>query len=366
MSKQLTDLFTDVPDPRMVNKCAHKLSDILLIALCTLICNGEDYEDMALFGQEHFDWLNSILDLPNGIPSHDTFNRVLQLVEPDLLSKVLEKDGQLLLDTLHDKQICLDGKKAKGVSPKSKGNKGFYILNAWVCESKICVGQKKVDDKSNEITAIPELLDSIEIASAVVSIDAIGCQKAIAKKILSKKGMYFLALKMNQKETYQRVTDAFRLHEPKLVDVTTDKGHGRQEERKCSIIHVDSLPPDERPHGWEGLQTLVRIQSTRTINGEVQQETRYYLSSERLTNPCYYNMVARGHWGVENELHWHLDVTFKEDACRARKANAPMNLNILRKIALQRINLKPDKLSKKKRRYKASMNKEYLEELLII
>lgn len=366
MAKELKELFSDIVDPRVVNRCDHKLQDILFIALCTLISNGEDFEDMVLFGNEHYDWLKTVLELPNGIPSHDTFNRVLQLIKPDTLSEVLEKDGRMLLDTLEDKQICLDGKKIKGVSPGRRGNKGYYILSAWVSETSLCVGQKKVNDKSNEITAIPELLDNIEVKDSVISIDAIGCQKSIATKIIGKEADYLLALKENQKESLRLVEEAFLFHQPELFDETKEKGHGRIETRKCSIIDINNLPEAEVPSGWENLNTLVKVEATRKIKNKEQKETRYYLSSEKITSPGYYNLMVRGHWSIENHLHWHLDVTFKEDGSRARSGNAPLNLNILRKVALQRINLMQDRLSKKKRRFKASMNIEYLKQVLKI
>ena len=242
----------------------------------------------------------------------------------------------------------------------------MYILTAWVSESSVCVAQKKVDDKSNEITAIPELLDNMNIKEAVVSIDAIGCQKLIASKIINKEGDYLLALKKNQKDSYQRVEDVFRFHAPKKFDLMKDKNHAREETRKCSILDINKLPKDEIPSKWNGLNTLVKIESTRKTKDKTQQNTRYYLSSEIIKNPSYYNMLVRGHWSIENKLHWHLDVTFKEDASRSRKGNAPENLNILRKIALQRVNLQKDKLSKKKRRFKAAMNTNYIKEILRI
>lgn len=359
-------LFAGVPDPRVEGRCDHKLQDILFIALSTLICNGEDFEDMVLFGTQHYDWLRTILELPNGIASHDTFNRVLQILDPDTLGKVLNKDGQALIDCLEDKQICFDGKKVKGVSPKSRGNKGLYILNAWVSETRICIGQKKVEDKSNEITAIPELIESLELKGTVSSIDAMGCQKDIAQKIIEKQGDYLLALKRNQKESFEKVVDVFDFHAPKVYDLTQEKGHGRNETRKCSILSIKNLPKDEVPEGWTQLKTVVKVDSIREVKDKKQRQTRYYLSSEEISSPAYYNSLVRGHWSIENQLHWHLDVTFREDNSRARSGNAQLNLNILRKLALQRISLVNDRLSKKKRRYKASMDMNYLKSILKI
>ncbi|HHH53563.1 MAG TPA: ISAs1 family transposase [Bacteroidetes bacterium] len=366
MDTNITNALSKIPDPRVINRCHHKLSDILFIALSTIICNGEDFEDMEEFGNQRYEWLKTILELPNGIPSHDTFNRVLQKLEPDALSKLLASEGELLLNTIKEKLICIDGKKTKGVSPKKKGNQGLYILSAWVSENSFCIGQKKVADKSNEITAIPELIKELDIKDAVISIDAIGCQKKIAEQIKEKKGDYLLSLKNNQKESYQQVQEAFKFHKPNSYDEKTEKNHGRLEVRKCSIIQVENLPIEERPQNWEGLETLVRIESVRKTKEKEERALRYYLSSEKEISPKYYNMLVRGHWAIENHLHWHLDVTFNEDASRARVGYSQQNLNILRKVALQRITQMKDKLSKKKRRYRASLNNEYLKKILII
>lgn len=361
------DLFTDLQDPRVEGRCKHKLTDIVFIALCTIVCNGEDFEDMEEFGQQRIDWLKTILELPNGIPSHDTFNRVLQKLEPTVLSQVLELDGKQFLDTVIEKQICIDGKKLRGVSPTSKGNSGLYVLNAWVSENNICIGQEVVGDKSNEITVIPDLLNSLDISGSIVSIDAIGCQKKIAEKILDKDADYLLALKKNQKDTFEMVEDIFRFNQATDEDIISEnKNHGRIEKRKCSIINLESIPQDEIPKNWTGLKTVIKIEASRVIKKEIQNSTRYYISSENYSYANYFNLLVRGHWSVENQLHWQLDVTFREDDSRARAGYSQLNLNILRKIALMRISKMNDKLSKKKRRFRASLNNDYLISVLDI
>jgi len=365
MTEKLDALFTDLQDPRVESRCKHKLTDIVFIALCTIICNGEDFEDMEEFGKQRFDWLKSILELPSGIPSHDTFNRVLQKLEPNALSQVLEVDGKQFLDIVTEKQICIDGKKLRGVSPTSKGNSGLYVLNAWVSENNICIGQQAIDHKSNEITAIPELLDTIDISGSIVSIDAIGCQKKIATKIVEKDADYLLALKKNQKDTFEMVEDIFRFYKPSDIDIVSDKkNHGRIESRKCSVIDLKSVPNDEIPKEWNDLKTVIKVDASRVIGDDKQVSTRYYISSDSFISASYFNMLVRGHWSVENQLHWHLDVTFREDDSRARKGNSQLNLNILRKIALKRISNMTDKLSKKKRRFRASLNNDYLIKVL--
>lgn len=364
MEKSLHTLFAEVDDPRVVSRCQHKLSDILFIAISTLICNGEDFEDMVEFAHQRCDWLTEILELPNGIPSHDTFNRVLQLINPQALQKCLQTDGQALLDTLNEKQINVDGKKLRGVSPTSKGNEGLYILSAWVSENQLCAGQRKVEEKSNEISAIPELLNSLEIAGAVVSIDALGCQKKVAAYIADRQAEYLLSLKKNQQQTFEDVEDSFRFAEQTDYYQDREYDHGRYERRHCSVVKLSEAAPNETFRDWKDLRYLIRIQASRQTSKGNSQQTRYYLSNAPQGSAAYFNMLVRGHWSIENQLHWHLDVTFREDDCRARSLNAPENLNILRKIALQRISQMKDRLSKKKRRYRASLNNEYLKQVL--
>jgi predicted transposase YbfD/YdcC len=319
---------------------------------------------MVEFGHQRYDWLSEVLELPNGIPSHDTFNRVLQLIDPKHLSDCLDKDGAALLGSLSGKQLAIDGKKLKGVSPRSKGNSGLYILNAWVCENRLCVGQEKVEDKSNEITAIPTLLEQLDIEGAVVSIDAIGCQSAIANQILEQGGEYLLAVKKNQKELFEQLEDSFLLNPSIAQDMQWEYQRGRFEQRKCQILQAHQMLRPETLAQWKGVKTLVKIDAQRHEKDKISQETRYYISSEEGQADRYFNHLTRGHWGIENQLHWHLDVTFKEDASRARSGYAPQNLSILRKIALHRIAQMKDKLSLKKRRYRASLNNEYLLQLI--
>jgi len=209
MQDRIDKLFSQVDDPRVAGRCLHRLKDIVFIAFCTLVSNGEDLEDMVEFGEQRKEWLSEILELPNGIPSHDTFNRVFQIVAPEQLSISLEADAEVLLESVRGKLISLDGKKMRGVSPTSRGNKGLYILSAWVSENRLCIGQKKVKDKRNEITALPELIDMLNLAGSTVSIDAMGCQTSIAEKIIAAQANYLLAVKENQGDLYDQVSDDF-------------------------------------------------------------------------------------------------------------------------------------------------------------
>lgn len=364
MKNKVTEIFSQIRDPRVVERCDHKLVDILFIAFCTLLSNGEDFEDMVEFAHQRQDWLRTVIELPNGIPSHDTFNRVLQMIDSAALSKCLQSDGAGLLESIQGQLVNLDGKKIKGVSPKSRGNKGLWILSAWVSNKQLCIGQKKVDDKSNEITAIPELIDELNLAGSIVSIDAIGCQIEIAQKIRSSKADYLLAVKDNQADLLEEVQEAFQHSPMEDFEENWEYDHGRYEERRCEILDASLALSPGILEKWADIRKLVKIEAKRQVKGNTSTETRYYISSLEAHKAAQFNEMVRGHWSIENQLHWHLDVTFREDDSRARKGNAPMNLNILRKMALARIKQMDDKLSLKKRRFRAALNNEYLLKVL--
>ncbi len=332
----------------------------------TLLSNGEDFEDMEEFGYQREGWFKEVLELPNGIPSHDTFNRVFQAINLSSLQQLLDRDGRQLLDCLENKQLVIDGKKLKGVSPKSKGNSGLWILNAWVVENKLCIGQVRVDGKSNEIKAIPESLDELDVSGATVTIDAIGCQRSIASKIIESKANYLLAVKGNQGTLLEMIQEAFVDNRVDSADKNWDYGHGRYEERQCEILSASQVWTKDFCAQWTGLETLVKVESLRLGGEKESRKTRYYISSEKGHNPIYFNRLVRRYWGIKNQLHWHLDVTFKEDACRARRINAGENLSILRKMALHRISKMEDKLSLKKRRFRAALNNDYFLQLLFL
>lgn len=321
---------------------------------------------MEEFARQRADWLKQHIDLSAGIPSHDTFNRVFGMLSVEGMRECLAADGRRLLEHLDQKQICLDGKKLRGSSPKSKGNQGLYLLNAWVAENRLCVGQERVLDKSNEITAIPKVLDQLEIQGSVVSIDAMGCQVEIAEQIISKGADYFLAVKGNQPGLAEEIEDAFRFEARSAEWFAEEwqRDHGRREKRRTHCLDASAYLSEEQLTRWPHLKSIVRVQSLRELTGKDKEQTeRYYISSET-AEAKYFNYLARGHWGIENHLHWHLDVTFKEDQARVRTANAPQNLSAMRKIALQRLQAPKDKKSLKKRRFAASLNKDYLMDIL--
>jgi predicted transposase YbfD/YdcC len=320
---------------------------------------------MYLFGRERGGQLKgSILELPGGAPSSDTYRRVFNRLDVESLKMCLNLHGKEILNGLAEKQICLDGKKLRGVSPTSRGNCGCYILNAWVGENRFCVAQEKVEDKSNEIKAIPKVIESLDITDAVVSIDAIGTQTEIAEQIRRKNGHYFLSVKGNQQGLLNDMELAFKTHRGYDSFEQTEKDHGRIETRRCSILPAKEFLLEDNMKRWKDLTTLVRIDASREIKGIRTDETRYYISNENVTTAAYYQDLCRGHWGIENHLHWHLDVTFREDMCRARTENAPENLTTIRKFALQIVSNAKDNYSMKKRLYKAALDIEYMRKII--
>lgn len=329
-----------------------------------MLSNGEDFEDMAEYGKQKEDWLRKYIPLANGIPSHDTFNRVFQLIDPEELKRCLASDGSKLLNHLKGSLINLDGKKIKGASPKSKGNDGLFILSAWVSKHRFCIGQEKVEEKSNEITAIPKVLEKLELKGSTVSIDAIGCQKDIAELIVDKEGYYLLAVKGNQPTLLKEIKESFDTTQIDQSDQDWDYGHGRYEERACSVLDAEQSLSSDVLAQWKGVKSIVHIEAKRFIGDENSCKSRFYISNRPDTSATQFNELTREHWSVENQLHWHLDVTFSEDACRARTGHAAENLNIMRKVALHRLINSKAKVSVKKRRFRASLNQDFLEEVL--
>lgn len=240
------------------------------------------------------------------------------------------------------------------------GNSGLYLLNAWVSENKFCLGQRQVEDKSNEITAIPELLDSIDIAGTIVTIDAIGTQRKIAKQIRNKNAHYLLSVKANQQELLDDIECAFKTHKGYDYYEELDCGHGRIETRKCSILRARDYLLEENLSLWTDIYTLFKVESTREQNGIQSKDVRYFISDEDVQK----NSLVRDHWSIENSLHWHLDVMFKEDACRVRSGHAPANLSVIRKFTLQLIAKQKNKISLKKRLYKAALDINYLKMII--
>ena len=354
--------FSEVKDFRVQGRCLHLLEDILMLSLCAMICGAEDFEDIENYGKQKEDFLRGFLKLPNGIPSHDTIDRVFRYIEPCSLSSALYRWSSELLDFLSYYQINVDGKVLRGTAKAGKRTSGLCLVSAWVADQGLSLGQVKVDEKSNEKTAIPELLDDLDLQNAVVSIDAAACNSSIAGQIVEGQGDYLLALKKNQKTRYDQVASEVKRQKAALEkDIWEDFGSGRIEKRTCYVLK--DLQFIEALDDWADVNTVVMIEAQREKNKKVTHETRYYLSSLD-ESAKEFNRLVRSHWSIENQLHWQLDVSFREDQSRTRKNNAPENMATLRKTVLQALKQMDDKQSIKSRRKIAGWNNNYLIQIL--
>lgn len=349
-------------DHRIDRKKLHLLEDIVFITIAAVISGAASWNEIELFGKHKKDWLASFLSLPNGIPSHDTFNRFFASLDPEVFEQVFTSWVNSLVEKYPGDIIAIDGKTIRG----SKG-KGFHsathVVSAFSIHNQLIMGQLQVDQKSNEITAIPKLLDALLINGSVVTIDAMGCQKEIAKKIRSRQADYVLMVKENQSELLDDIKDSFKMLEHDDYNESLDFGHGRIETRKCAVITDLSLI--EKPTLWKSLTSIVRVESERYIKstGVTQSETRYYISS-LCADANQLLHAIRSHWGIENNAHWSLDVAFNEDSSRKRARNAAMNFSIINRLALNMIKKEESKMGLKAKRLLAGWSQEYILKVL--
>jgi predicted transposase YbfD/YdcC len=372
--KPLVECFEGLPDPRMDRTRRHKFIDILVVGLCSTLTGGESFTDMESFGHAKLDWLKTFLELPNGIPSHDTFNRVFCLIDPHAFLECFCQWVQGICPNLNEEVVAIDGKALRRAL--NEGQSIPYIVSAWASANGIVLGQVKVDEKSNEITAVPELLRMLKLKGAIVTLDAMGCQKEIAATIIGQHADYVLALKGNHANVHKEVKDFFddavapcatecaptAETEKMGFHQTLDKGHGRMETRRYWQSTDIGWFGDK--HLWKGIKSFGMVESLRKVKGKTTIERRYYLSSLPL-DALRFAKAVRGHWGIENSLHWSLDVTFREDDSRARTKNAAQNVATLRRIALNLI--KKDRTKKgsvSSKRYIAALNQDFLRDLL--
>lgn len=350
--ERLKEGIGKIKEPRRTRygNIRHKLEDILIIGLCATLCGGEDFADMEEFGREREGFLRKFLELPNGIPDSDTFRRVFEKVNPSELSVCLVN----WLSVEREKRcvVAVDGKTICGSA--NEKHRAYHVVSAFVAENQITLGELEVGEKSNEITAVPELLDLIDVEGAIVTADAMSCQKKIVEKIVERKADYTIGLKQNQPMLYQDTKDymdAFSTQLPSLY--TIEKGHGRIEKREYKLL--TDLSWLEQREDWCGLQALGMVRSTVTKKDETCEFMRYYITS--LTDINEFADSARKHWSIENQLHWCLDVIFHEDASKARRDNSPLNLNVLRKTALALVSqTQYGRISKKRMMFKAVLN----------
>lgn len=363
-SKSLLEQLAQVDDPRIDRNKKHKLIDILTIAVCAVVSGAEGWEHIEMFAKMKIDWLKSFLELPNGIPSHDTIARVFYAIDPDQFQNAFTQWASGIKIDKSGKVIALDGKSLRRSFDKATGKGPLHMVSAWAVEAGIALGQVKTSKKSNEITAIPDLLNMLELSGAIITIDAMGCQKKIASKIIDKNADYVLALKRNHAELHDEVKALFQIADkrefkdmPHDSHTTIGKGHGRIETRICTTLSAEEWLPDLKE--WSALKTLVRIESTRELADSTQSMVRYYLSSLPMEAEQMLHAV-RSHWGIENSLHWVLDMNFREDESRIRKGNAAENLAIIRKIVLNMIKLnKPKGMSFKKAKLAATWDTDF-------
>jgi predicted transposase YbfD/YdcC len=362
----LLSIVRELPDPRVDRTKRHHLEDILVIAICALLCGAESFEDMQLFGTSKKEWLKSFLKLPHGIPSHDTFNRLFAALDPEKFLEAFMRWTQSLREAVAEEVVALDGKALRRAINAGKCPK--VVVSAWAAGNGLVLGQRKVEDKSNEITAVPELLRTLELSGCIVTLDAMGCQKQIAREIIEADADYVLALKGNQGTAYEEIRsyldEAIAAGRAELSSCEhVDKGHGRIEVRRYWQSTQIEWFADRAL--WEGLRSVGVVEATRDINGKQTVERRYYLSSLELDAERFARAV-RGHWGVENQLHWVLDVVFNEDQSRARSGYALENLAILRRwtLNLVRADTLKSKNSLKGRRKAAGWDNSYLLHLL--
>lgn len=360
-SKGVISYFCGMTDPRASNS-SHLLEDVIFISIAAIICGAENWHDIELFAHHKKDWLKTKLSLAHGIPSHDTFNRFFSALAPQEFETCFLKWVQDISSCIPEDVVSIDGKTMRRTKGVNFG--AAHIVSAWSDLNGLALGQVKTEAKSNEITAIPLLLDKLMIDNCIVTIDAMGCQRDIAKKIIEKDADYVLALKENQRELHRDVVDSFKYLGGKSVDIELDANHGRVEQRKCSVITDLSMLIEHEDKPWEGLNSIVKIESERFIkkDGEIQHDTRYYISS--LTDPKKINNAIRKHWAVENKLHWTLDMVFGEDYVRTRSKNAAENYNRLNKICLNLIKMNKKSGSIRGNRKSAGWSNSKLEELM--
>lgn len=368
-STSLTEHFGNLNDPRIERHKRHKLIDIVILTICASICGSEGWEDIEEYGHTKYDWLKSFLELPHGIPSHDTIRRLFIRLDPKEFQRCFMEWVKAASGAISGQVVAIDGKTLRRSHDRGAGKKAIHMVSAWAFEMNLVLGQVKTDEKSNEIAAIPELIDLLNLKGCIVTIDAMGCQKDISRKIVKGGGDYVLALKGNQGTLHDDIK--LFLEDAKLSNFkdithsyheTTDGDHGRIEIRRYWVVSdIDWLPGK---HLWEGLKSIGMVERERHIGEKITCETHFYISS--LTcDAKKFGYVVRNHWGIENSLHWTLDVAFREDECRKRAGNAAENFAVLRHITL---NLLKNETSLKKsiraKRLKAGWDNSYLEKVL--
>jgi predicted transposase YbfD/YdcC len=362
----IAKFFRKLKDPRVKRHKKHLLLDIIAIAICAVIAGCDDWQQIETFGDNRIDWLKQFLPLANGIPSHDTFERVFDRLDPAAFQACFRDWMHALCDALGLKHIAIDGKTLCG--SRSGKLKALHLVSAWSVNNQLTLGQVATDAKSNEITAIPQLLELLSLQGALVTIDAMGCQKDIAAQVVAGGGDYLLTVKDNQPTLLADIQDSFiQAHDTNFAGLdydeykTIDRGHGRTETRTYTIIKNPTTL--QQKDLWAELKVIGMCVSHRIVKDKESTEVRYFIGS-RIASAKKYGAALRGHWSIENNLHWQLDVTFDEDSNRVAKRHGAENLSLLRKLALTLLKRHPDKRSIACKRLTAALNTNFLEEVL--
>jgi predicted transposase YbfD/YdcC len=367
----LIEHFRSLNDPRIHRTRLHPLPELIVIAVCAVICGADDWTDVESFGKCKENWFRRLLKLPNGIPSHDTFGRVFARIDPFEFQRCFLSWMQSVHSRVPGEVIAIDGKTLRRSFSRPDSKAAIHMVSAWASAQRMVLTQVKVDDKSNEITAIPELLVRLEISGCIVTIDAMGCQKDIAAQISDAGADYVLAVKSNQPHLLKDIEATFadaELHPhsraARAIDVhtTRERSHGRHEVRRCSV--TENLDWVRDPEQWWGLRSLIRVESERTLDAVTTSETRYYISTLP-ADATQVSAAVRSHWGIENSVHWVLDVGFREDDSRIRTNHAPANFTVLRHLALNLLRAETSRKSSiKGKRKMGGWDDGYLETIL--
>lgn len=363
--------FEDLPDPRVSGRCTYKLTDIIIIAICGVLCGADSWVSIEMVGREKEEWFRQFLELEHGIPSHDTFGDVFAMIDAEAFQKRFMRWVGQVFEVTKGQVVALDGKTLRGSHDKAIGKEAIHLVSAWASENGLVLGQRQVAGKSNEITAIPELLALLNVTGCIVTIDAMGCQTALAQTIRDRGADYILRVKDNQSKLKQDLEDWFAHgDEHGFRGMQMDyhrrvaKTSGRVEVRQCWVV-TDPAAFEYIRHydGWADLNSIIRIHRQAHQGETVTQQTAYYISS--LSAPALTFLDAtQHHWAIENCFHWVLDVTFREDHARNRVGDSPANMAVLRSIALNLLKRDPSKHSLKQKRFKAALNNDFLQSLL--
>ncbi len=369
LGERLKECFASLDDPRVERGQQHQLTDIVVIAILSVIAGGRGWEDMELYGTNKQAWLSTFLALPNGIPSPDTFRRVFEAIHPKQLEACFERWVQLLVSDLGVEVVAIDGKTLKGSYDRNRRQSALHLVSAWASQHRLVLAQTKVQDKSNEITAIPALLELLDLTGCIVTLDAMGTQKTIAAQIQAVKADYILSLKANHPTLLAQVQGWFETAQkgnqlPQSSEYKLESAHHRLEIRQVWSLPIDCFPQLHEANEWVGLRTIVVVKRSRHLWNQTTHQMQFYLSSLPATDPRI-GAAIRQHWGIENSQHWVLDVTFGEDACRVRSLHAPQNLAILRRFALNALNCESTcKRSLKQKSKQTAMNDDYMLKVL--